>query len=93
MIDDTQENAVVEEATEATEKFEVSENEAPASLSIQDLANIRNIIDVASQRGAFKTNEFTVVGSTYSRLNAFLESITPAQTEEATEASDEATEE
>ena len=72
MIDDTQENeAVVEEATESTE--EVVANET-ASLSIQDLANLRNIIDVASQRGAFRTNEFTVVGATYTRLNNFLAS-------------------
>jgi len=94
MIDDTQDTqeAVVEEATESTE--EVVSNDV-ASLSIQDLANLRNIIDVASQRGAFRTNEFTVVGATYTRLNNFIASVVPAPavTEETTDevAEEEAT--
>lgn len=45
---------------------------AAAELTVQDLAAIRQIIDVASQRGAFKPNEMVVVGTTYSKLEAFL---------------------
>jgi hypothetical protein len=30
------------------------------------------IIDIASSRGAFKPNEMTVVGQTYTKLEAFL---------------------
>ena len=86
MIDDT--NTTTEEVTDA----QVSEDNAtgegnPASLSINDLANMKQIIDVAAARGAFKTNEFQVVGTTCDRLTAFLESVMPAQ-EEATEESD-----
>lgn len=48
------------------------ENSPAAELTVQDLAAIRQIIDVASQRGAFKPNEMVVVGTTYSKLEAFL---------------------
>jgi hypothetical protein len=33
------------------------------------------IIDIASSRGAFKPNEMTVVGQTYTKLSTFLESV------------------
>jgi hypothetical protein len=41
-------------------------------LTINDLATIRNIIDLAVSRGAFRANEVRVVGETYERLEAFL---------------------
>jgi hypothetical protein len=44
-------------------------------LNITDLAAVRNIIDIASQRGAFKANELEVVGKTYNKLTAFLDSV------------------
>lgn len=75
MIDDTVKDETVEATAEEAVETEVTE--APASLSVQDLANIRNIIDVASQRGAFKTNEFTVVGATYTKLTNFLNAVAP----------------
>lgn len=73
MSEETKEAApeAVSEAVEA----------APApSLTIQDLANLRNIIDVASQRGAFKANEFATVGDAYTKLDTFLASV-PQQAE------------
>ena len=42
-------------------------------LTLNDLAAIRSIIDVASSRGAFKPNEMVAVGSTYSKLEKFLD--------------------
>jgi len=75
MIKDTKEEAVVEEAVEEVEN---AAEAVPPSLTIQDLSSIRNIIDVASQRGAFRTNEFTVVGATYTKLNDFVNSVAPA---------------
>ena len=89
MIDDTTPTEeVLEEVTEDTTANVVDSTEVPASLTVQDLANLRNIIDVASQRGAFKTTEFTVVGATYSKLSNFINAIAPKE-----EASSEATEE
>lgn len=48
---------------------------APTDLNISDLLALRNILDVASQRGAFKAAEMESVGKTYNKLNLFLESI------------------
>lgn len=45
----------------------------PVSLTISDLVVLRNIIDLASSRGAFKAPELKDVGTAYERLNAFIE--------------------
>lgn len=50
--------------------------EAQAELTINDLAAMKSIIDVASQRGAFKPNEMVPVGTIYSKLEKFLASAT-----------------
>ena len=57
---------------------EVPAPEAAATapdLYISDLVALKSIIDVASQRGAFKANELEAVGKTYNKLNNFLESV------------------
>lgn len=51
-------------------------------LTIQDLGNLRAIIDVASQRGAFKAAEMAAVGTAFNKLNDFLNAVTP-QSEES----------
>jgi hypothetical protein len=43
-----------------------------ADLTINDLAAVKSIIDVASQRGAFKPNEMVAVGTVYSKIESFL---------------------
>jgi len=47
-------------------------------LTINDLQNIRTIIDIASRRGAFGAAEMTGVGTTFDRLNTFLNAVAPA---------------
>jgi len=61
--------------------------EAPAQpqLSINDLQNLRSIVDMAVRRGAFAANEISAVGAAYDRVNAFLNAVAP-QTDTATEA-------
>tara|TARA_B110000503_G_C7025820_1_gene361782 strand:- start:118 stop:342 length:225 start_codon:yes stop_codon:yes gene_type:complete len=49
-------------------------------LTVQDLQSIKSIIDVASQRGAFKPNEMMTVGQTYSKLEAFLSAVAAQNT-------------
>ena len=61
--------------TEETNTTEESTPEQGAQLSINDLAAMKSIIDTASSRGAFKPNEMMVVGQTYNKLVAFLESV------------------
>ena len=46
-----------------------------ADLTINDLNAMKVIIDIASSRGAFKPNEMTVVGQTYTKLSTFLDQI------------------
>jgi hypothetical protein len=50
-----------------------------AGLTVQDLAGLKSIIDVASQRGAFKAPEMAAVGTLYNKLSNFLETITKEQ--------------
>ncbi len=48
-------------------------------LNIGDLQSLKAIIDIASQRGAFKATELEAVGKTYNRLNKFLEEVAKGQ--------------
>lgn len=64
---------------------------APAELTVQDLNALKVIIDVASQRGAFKPNEMTTVGTTYTKLETFLNAVA-AQASEAGKADEGASE-
>jgi hypothetical protein len=61
----------------------------PVELTIQDLGVIRSIIDVASQRGAFKANELEAVGKTFNKLENFLNTV-QKKSEEAQKAQEAA---
>ena len=57
------------------------------NLNLQDLILVAQIIQVSSQRGAFKADELANVGALYNKLIAFLQSTgaltpAPANTEE-----------
>jgi hypothetical protein len=54
---------------------EAAPAETQPELTIQDLTALKNIIDVASQRGAFRPNEMMTVGQTYNKLELFLNAI------------------
>lgn len=73
------------------ETQEAVENTVP-ELTVQDLGNLRAIIDVAAQRGAFRAPEMEAVGSAFNKLNNFLNAVTPAQEEAAEEAAAETAE-
>ena len=69
-MSDTVENTNTAEAPEVAQT-----NGAPApapDLNLNDLAAIRNLIEVVTQRGAFKANELTSAGQLYDKLTAFL---------------------
>ena len=60
----------------------------PTQITIADLDTLKNIVDLASTRGAFRGAELTQVGAIYDKLTAFLDAIiaqAKAQ-EEATQA-------
>ena len=66
------------EVTEATDQATTAAAQAP-DLTVTDLQALKSIIDVASQRGAFKPNEMMTVGQTYNKLDAFLGAVTANQ--------------
>ena len=43
------------------------------NISLSDIANCINIIDIVSQRGAFKGSELTSVGTLRDKLNLFVD--------------------
>lgn len=45
---------------------------SPTQFTIADLAGIRNIIDLACQRGAFRGEEMLNVGQIFERLTNFI---------------------
>jgi hypothetical protein len=62
---------------------ETAQQQQPgADLNVSDLNAVKSIIDIATQRGAFKANELEAVGKTYNKLVAFLEQVTKQQQEQ-----------
>jgi hypothetical protein len=66
-----------------TQPEATAQTQAPAQpsaeLTVQDLNALKQIIDVASQRGTFKPSEMVVVGQTYNKLEAFLAAVAAQQ--------------
>ena len=56
-------------------------------ITIADLDTIKNVIDLACTRGAFRGEEISQVGAVYDKLNSFLEAvIAQAKAQEASTA-------
>lgn len=72
------EDKKIEDTVETSSDAQAEEGQSP-ELTVQDLGAIKQIIDVASQRGAFKPNEMVVVGTTYSKLELFLNAVASQQ--------------
>lgn len=72
---------MTEEVTKDTQPAQAAADtgsQAQASttdLNISDLVALKSIVEIASQRGAFKATELEAVGKTFNRLNTFLESV------------------
>ena len=64
-----------------SEKKSVEQQTPPeqAGITLNDIANVVRIIDVASQRGAFRGPELSQVGTVHDRLMKFLEANQPKQ--------------
>jgi len=77
MNDQTKKTATA--AAEAPKAPAGSPDLKSGELTVQDLNTIKAIIDVASQRGAFKANEMQAVGTTYNKLESFLNAIQAQQ--------------
>ena len=75
--------------TEETNTPETNEETVP-QLSIGDIMLFRQIVEVASARGAFRANELTQIGGVYDRVVAWLDAVAPPQPIEDTEESEQA---
>lgn len=75
------EQDAVEPAAPAQTAASAEEAKPGADLNISDLLALKNILEVASSRGAFKPTEFEAVGKTFNKLNAFLETVAANQKE------------
>ena len=50
-----------------------------SQLTLADLASLKQIIDAACTRGAFKAAEMKSVGAVYDKLSAFLDAVVAQQ--------------
>lgn len=63
----------------------------PTQITIADLDTLKNVVDLASSRGAFRGAELTQVGAIYDKLMAFLNGvIAQAQAQQEADAQDAA---
>lgn len=69
----------------------ITQQTDPTQITVADLDLLRNIVDLAATRGAFRGNELTQVGIVYDKLNNFLLAILE-QAKQQTDGSDTTTE-
>lgn len=63
------------EETQVQAETSAPEQNATPSLTIQDLILVAQIIQLTSQRGAYRAEEMANVGGLYNKLIAFLQSV------------------
>jgi len=60
------------------------ENTTENQITVADLNLLKNIVDLASTRGAFRAGEMKEIGTVYTKLSTFLEAVVAqAQVQEA----------
>lgn len=70
---------MTKKTTAPQEETQEVKTQAAVELTINDLAALKSIIDVAAQRGSFKPAEMTAVGAVYNKLSGFLDGIAKQQ--------------
>lgn len=66
------------------------ENTTENQITVADLNLLKNIVDLASTRGAFRAGEMQEIGAVYTKLSAFLEAVVAqAQAESEAQAAPE----
>ena len=65
---------VTEQVTESqleTEQ-ETNQEENKSGITLNDIVGMRNIINIASRRGAFSAEEFKEIGTIYDKVDKFI---------------------
>ena len=68
------------------QKTAAPEQTPAPSVTVNDLVNVYNIIDLASKRGAFQANELSSVGAVANKVKEFVDHVQAAQKAAADEA-------
>jgi len=55
------------------------QQEQAQPLTVQDLVTLKSAIELGTQRGAWRANELTAVGTVYERLSLFVASLLPKE--------------
>ena len=58
-----------------------TQEQQAAPLTVQDLVTLKSALELGAQRGAWRANELTAVGTVYERLSLFVASLLPKQEE------------
>jgi hypothetical protein len=61
------------------QKTAAPEQKPAPSVTVNDLVNVYNIIDLASKRGAFQANELSSVGAVANKVKSFVDHVQAAQ--------------
>jgi hypothetical protein len=67
--------------SEQTQAPEASAEAAAPNLTVNDLAAVANVIDLAVQRGAFKAAEAKQVGEVFEKVASFVQHVADQQKE------------
>ena len=75
MLEEINDQAPQTEAVTQPAAAPTTESSQGPDLNVSDLAALRSIIEVATQRGAFKAAELEAVGKAFNKLNSFLDAV------------------
>lgn len=76
-----------------TEETQQAEQNNEPTLSIGDIMIMKQIVEVATARGALRANELTQVGAVYDRVSAWIDSKMPPEEVAEDTGAEESTEE
>lgn len=74
MSEEIKDTAAPAEAPVESDAAAPQQQQGP-DLNISDLMAVKNILEVAVARGAFKAAELEAVGKSFNKLNTFLEAV------------------
>ena len=72
-----------DQVTQEAPAEETVANAQPESVNLTDLGTLLQIVDLATQRGAFRGAELSQVGAVFDKLNAFLSYVQEQQAAQA----------
>jgi len=78
-----QDTMAEDQVTQEAPAEETAANAQPESVNLTDLGTLLQIVDLATQRGAFRGAELSQVGAVFDKLNAFLSYVQEQQAAQA----------